>query len=34
LLDCDVAPRVLHCRMDLPLYVQVRHGKQDFFHHA
>jgi hypothetical protein len=34
LLRCQVAPRVLHCRMDLPLYVNVRNVKQDFFRHA
>ena len=34
LLGCRVAPRVLHCRMDLPLYANVRNVKQDFSRHA
>lgn len=29
-LRCAITPRFLHCRMDLPLYTNVRNIKQDF----
>jgi hypothetical protein len=34
LLRCQMAPHVLHCRMDLPLYVNVRNVRQDFVRRA
>lgn len=33
-LRCAVTSRVLHCRMDLPLYANVRNVPQDFVRHA
>lgn len=33
-LRCAVTPRVLHCRMDLPLYANVRNVPQDFVRRA
>ena len=33
-LRCGVTLRVLHCRMNAPLYVNVRNVPQDFVRHA
>ncbi len=33
-LRCGTSARVLHCRMDLPLYVNVRNVPQDFIRRA
>jgi hypothetical protein len=33
-LGCTVSSKVLHCRMDAPLYVNVRNIPQDFYRHA